>query len=143
MAKFSELRRNRRRSDRRFRPVIDEASAGGAQLDQRLLLSGVGKLGLHPEHSAARVEAIAARTSHHAKVQQTHYKRLTPTEKINAEYNAFVTAFNQQLDSYVASLNETSTGTTTVTATVTAALCSRLTDHRSGRCLSLRTGGHV
>jgi hypothetical protein len=64
---------------------------------------------------------LATRASHQAKVRQTHYQRLTPTEKINAEYSAFLTAFNQQLDSYVASLNETSTGTTTVSATVTVA----------------------
>jgi hypothetical protein len=121
MAKSSEQRGNRPRSDRRFRPVIVEANPGAAPLDQRLLLSGVGKLGLHPDHSAARVEASAKRAPHHAKAGPAHYKRLTPTEKINAEYNAFLTAFNQQLDFYVASLNETSTGTTTVSATVTAA----------------------
>jgi len=100
--------------------MIDEANAGSAPLDQRLLLSGVGKLGLHPEHSAARVEVLATRASHHAKAGQAHYQRLTPTEKINAEYNAFLTAFNQQLNSYVASLNQSSTGTTTVSAIVTA-----------------------
>ena len=53
--------------------------------------------------------------------QQAHYQRLTPTQKINAEYRAFLAAFNQQLDSYVASLNETSTGTTAVSAMVTTA----------------------
>ena len=114
-------RRNRSRSDRWFHPVIDQASPGSAPLDRRLLPSGTGKLGLHPEHSAARVEAPAAHASHHAKAAHTTSKRVTPNEKINAEYNAFVTAFNQQLDFYVASLSETSAGTTTVSATVTAA----------------------
>jgi hypothetical protein len=121
MAKFREQRRNRPRSDRRFRPGIAEANAGGVPLDQRLLLSGVGKLDLHPEQSRARVEDSAKRAPHHAKAGPAHYQRLTPTEKINAEYNAFLTAFNQQLDFYVASLNETSTGSTTVSATVTTA----------------------
>jgi hypothetical protein len=121
MAKFPEQRRNSSRADRRFRPVIVEANAGGAPLDRRLLLSGVGKLGWHPEHSAARVEALAARASHHAKVGHRHDQRLTPIEKIDAEYSAFLTAFNQQLNSYVASLNQTSSGTTTVSATVTVA----------------------
>jgi len=120
MARFSEQRRNRPRSDRWFRPVIDQANAGGAPLDQRLLLSGGGKLGSHPEHSAAHVEPLAARASLHAKV--THpLKRLTPVAEINAQYTAFLTAFNQQLDSYVVSLNQQSTGTVTVSATVTAA----------------------
>ena len=120
MAKYNEERRYRPRSNRWFRPVIDEASSGSAPLDRRLLLSGVGKLGLHPNHPAARVEAKAAHASHHAKVAHTHQSRVTPTAKINAEYNAFLTAFNQQLASYVASLSETSSGTFTVSATVTA-----------------------
>jgi len=89
-------------------------------LDQRLLLSGGGKLGLDPEHSAARVEPLAARTSRHAKGGHAQ-KRVTPAAEINAQYTAFLTAFNQQLESYVESLNQTSTGTVTVSATVTAA----------------------
>jgi len=89
-------------------------------LDQRLLLSGGVKLGLHPEHSVAHVEPLAARASLDAKVGH-RYKRLTPAAEINAQYAAFLTAFNQQLDSYVASLNQQSTGTVTVSATVTVA----------------------
>jgi hypothetical protein len=121
MAKYNEKRRHRPRSDRWFRPVIDETSPGSAPLDRRLLLSGVGALGLHPKHLAARVEAKAAHASHHAKAVPTRHKPVTPSQKINAEYNAFQTAFNQQLNSYIASLNETSSGNTTVSATVTAA----------------------
>jgi hypothetical protein len=122
MAKYNEERRYRPRSDRWFRPVIDEASSGSAPLDRRLLLSGAVKHGLHPEHLAARVEAHpAARAPHHAKAEQKQENRLTPSQKINAEYAAFLTAFNQQLDSYVASLSESATGTTTVATTVTTA----------------------
>src|ERR1017187_9487444 len=120
MARFREQRRNRPRSDRWFRPVIDEANAGGAPLDQRLLLSGGAKLGLQHEHSATHVEPLAERASLHAKVGYPQ-KRLTPAAKITAEYAAFLTAFNQQLTSYVSTLNQTSTGSVTVSATVTAA----------------------
>ena len=111
----------RPRRHRWFRPVIDDASPGSAPLDRRLLPSGAGKLGLHPEHLPARIEAKAAHASHHAKASHTTSRRVTPNEKINAEYNAFLTAFNQQLDFYVASLSESSTGTTNASATVTAA----------------------
>ncbi len=125
MANFSKQRRNRPRNGRVFRPMIDEASVGSSPLDQRLLLSRVGEPGLHPEHLAARVEASTARAGHHAKGgEQSHYKRLTPTDKIDAEYSGFLAAFNQQLESYVASLNETSTGTTVVSATLTTAYVS-------------------
>ena len=120
MAKLNEKRRNRLRGDRRFRPVLHEASPASAPLDRRLLLARLGELSLHSVHLAARVEAQAARSSHHAKTAQTHFARLTPSEKINAEYTAFLAAFYQQLDSYVASLSETSSGTTAVSATVTA-----------------------
>jgi hypothetical protein len=118
MAKFSEQRRNHPRRDRWFRPVIDEASTGGSPLDRRLLLSA-GLRG--PERLTVHVVHQAARASHHAKAGQPHGQRLTPTEKINAEYNAFLTAFDQQLASYIGSLNQTSTGKSTVSATVTAA----------------------
>ena len=76
---------------------------------------------LHPEHSARRVEARDAHASHHATAAPTLPKRVTPSQKINAEYDAFVAAFNQQLDNYVASLSESASGTTNVATTVTAA----------------------
>ncbi|MFI5454624.1 MAG: hypothetical protein ACHRXM_04160 [Isosphaerales bacterium] len=89
-------------------------------MDQRLLLNGGGKLGLVPEHSVTHVEPLAARASLHAKAGHPQ-KRLRPAAEINAQYTAFLNAFNQQLNSYVASLNQSSTGTVTVSATVTAA----------------------
>jgi len=88
-------------------------------LDERLLLSGGGKLGLDLEHTAARVEPLAPHASVHRKTGHPP-KRLTPAAEIDAQYTAFLNAFNQQLESYVESLNQTSTGTVTVTATVTA-----------------------
>ena len=123
MTKFSEWRRDRLTTDRRFRPVLDEASPGSAPSDRRgPLLARLGRAGLaHGEHSAARVEAQAAHAPHHAKAAQTHFARLTPSQKINAEYSAFLAAFNQQLDLYVASLSETSSGQAAVSATVTQA----------------------
>lgn len=71
-----------------------------------------------PKIAAASTASIAG---HPKSGQPAHYQRLTPIQKINAEYNMFLTGFNQQLNSYIASLNETSTNTTTVSAMVTTA----------------------
>jgi hypothetical protein len=73
------------------------------------------------EHKAER--AATARAKHHASAQDPP-QRLTPIAEINSVYTQFQQAFNTQLDSYVASLSETSTGQTTVTAVVTSAYTS-------------------
>jgi hypothetical protein len=121
MTKFSHRRHNIQRSPRRIRPVIDGASARAVSLDQRLLLSAVASVGLHPKHSALPVEAPAAHSPHHGKAGKSHSQRLSPTAQIKAEYSAFLAAFNQQLESYVVSLNEASTNNVVVSATVTTA----------------------
>ena len=112
-------------------------------MDQRLLLSGGGKLGLHPEHSAARCRAHGRAGFSSKPRSDIHYKRLTPTAEINAQYTAFLTAFNQQLDSYVASLNQTINRHGHGFRDGDGGLRRRLTDHRGGRCLGLRARGHV
>jgi hypothetical protein len=63
---------------------------------------------------------LARRASHHAHASHAP-KRLTPVAEINAQYAAFLAAFNNVLNSYVTSLNTQSTGTVTVSAMVTAA----------------------
>ena len=65
----------------------------------------------------AHVEQHAA---HHAKPGHQQ-GRLTPVAEINAQYDAFLAAFNNVLDSYVASINGPSTTTVAVSSAVTAA----------------------
>ena len=120
MAELGEHGRICRRSDRRFRPVLDHASAGSVPLEERQLLSAVAIAGKEAGHKSAHFSARAARESQRAAAEHAP-KRLTPAAEINKQYSAFLTAFNEQLDNYVASLSQESTGAVTVSSTVTAA----------------------
>jgi hypothetical protein len=119
MANFSERRRSRQRAERRLRPCVDDAGQGSGSLDRRVLLSGGARLLEAVEHKAA-LHAASSRAKHRDTTAQAT-KRLTPIQEINSVYTQFQQGFNTQLDSYVASLSESSTGTTTVTAVVTSA----------------------
>ncbi len=124
MAKLDERHRGSRSRACRFRPAFDDAGAGSGPLERRLLLSGGA--GLAKEHTAAHVESLHAKANHHVKA--AHHakaphppKRLTITAEVSATYAAFLSAFNMQLASYVASFEEQSAGTVPVTTTLTAA----------------------
>ncbi len=121
MAQLSDARRSRRRIDRRFRPGVDQAGAGSVPLEERQLLSGAAGMGLVAGHKAAHVVVLSARASHRAQAEHAKPKRLTPAAELTKQYSAFLTAFNQQLDYYVASLTQQSTGSVTVSTTVTSA----------------------
>ena len=54
------------------------------------------------------------------KTGQAASSRVTPAQEINNQYAQFLATFQTVAESYVQSLNETSTGTTTVSATLTA-----------------------
>lgn len=113
-ANLSDHGGSRRRIDRWFKPAVDGANDRSLLLEHRLLLSAGARA---PEHLIAHVEQHAA---HHAKPGHQQ-GRLTPVAEINAQYDAFLAAFNDVLDSYVASINEPSTTTVAVSSVVTAA----------------------
>jgi hypothetical protein len=111
--------RKRRRTERRCRPRLDCANVGSFALEPRVLLNASAATTLNSERSAERVEQSAARRSH--QVRTNHLpRRLTPAQKIRAEYSAFETAFNTVLGAYVQSINEQSTGHVAVSTTVVA-----------------------
>jgi hypothetical protein len=113
MVKFNNRRRSLQRIERRFRPIVEDAGHESGSLDRRILLSGAAGLISMVELRAA------ARAQHHASAVHAS-KRLTPIAEINSAYTQFTQAFNTQLNSYIASLNESSSGTVTVTAVVTS-----------------------
>jgi hypothetical protein len=119
MAKFSEQTRNRRRARRRFRPGLDLGSEGATVLDRRLLLSLALTMGVNPGHPAARVMRLAGHVHHNGKVHHPP-RRPTLAQEINSQFAAFLAAFRVVEESYVASINEQSTGMITVSANVTA-----------------------
>jgi hypothetical protein len=117
MADLTDQRRIRRRTNREFRPTVDPSSQGSASLEVRELLSGGVSLGVDAGPAAAQVHVPAA---HRAKASHPP-KRLTPAQAINAQYTAFLAAFNQQLNFYVESLSEQSTGSVNVSTALSAA----------------------
>jgi hypothetical protein len=121
MAEVTKERRSRRRNDRRFRPVVDPGSFGSVLLEGRQMLSGGVSLGLDAGPKAAHAIALAARASRHAAKVAHAPKRLTPAQEVNAQYTAFVAAFNQQLNFYIQSLTQQSSGSVTVSTTLSSA----------------------
>jgi hypothetical protein len=110
-------RGQRRRIDRRCRPVLDHGTGDSFALEPRLLLSGTAIGRAHASAVSRHGDRSAASNSHHAKASHPA-TRLTPVQKINQEYASFTTAFNNVLDSYVQSINEQSTGQVSVSTTV-------------------------
>jgi hypothetical protein len=115
MAEFNRHSRSRRV----FRPVLARANDGAAALDRRVLPSG-GK-DAHAGIAVSMPEpAIAAPRGALALPAVRHAKRLPPMQEINAQYAAFLAAFREIENLYVATLGQTSNATVPVTATVTA-----------------------
>ncbi len=116
----------RRRKSVRFRPVVDPACEGGANLERRLMLSADAAPGAHV---SLRVHHARPLAHHVARVHATHATststnaasgRVTPAQEINKQYQVFLQNFQAVEDSYVQTLNQQSTGTITVTTTLTA-----------------------
>lgn len=101
------MRKNRRRTLIRFRPVVDLSNDGALRLDRRLLLSADSANATHSEH---------VRASSHSRASG----RVTPAEEINSQFAQFLIAFQAVEESYVQTLNQSSTGTVTVSTTLTS-----------------------
>jgi hypothetical protein len=118
MNEFRKRRAGQRRADRRFRPVVSAACEGSAPLDRRVLLSADFRTSMRQEHAAAFL--MGGRESHsHESVAKHAPKRLTPIAEVNLQYAKFLADFDAVLESYVESLDETSTNTVFVSTTVT------------------------
>ena len=113
-------KRHRRRNVIRFQPLLDLASEGAVVLDRRLLLSADSARAGPRRPSCERSSRCDPPSHARSKHGKAASSRVTPAQEINNQYAQFLAAFQTVAESYVQSLNETSTGTTTVSATLTA-----------------------
>lgn len=88
-------------------------------LDPRLLLSGGLARDVRPGHPAVPHARPAAHSTAHPKMHP-HRLRVGVEREINTVFQQFVAGFQQQVESYIQSLSEQSTGMVPVTATVAA-----------------------
>jgi hypothetical protein len=113
---MADIRRhNQSRADREYRPALDSAGIAIDPLESRVMLSHAG-----PAHT----RLVEARAAHAAEVAQEHAaaaasKKATPIQEITTQYAIFTANLNEQLDAYVASLNESSSSIVSVSTTVT------------------------
>ena len=87
--------------------------------DRRLLLSADAARAGHAGHHASD-RPVRSPVDARTKTGHAASSRVTPAQEINNQYAQFLAAFQTVGESYVQSLNESSTGTTTVSATLTA-----------------------
>ncbi len=116
---FSPGQCRRMRIDRRLRPALSGDAQGVVELEPRLLLSATAEPASSAAHLAAQVRHQARLELQHEKKANPH-KRLTPNQKLNAEYAAFTAGFVKVLNDYVQSIDEQSTNLVTATTTVTS-----------------------
>jgi hypothetical protein len=113
--------RRRTRIERSTRPTLGHSSGGSSPLEARTLLSVIHVSAGHSHNAAHHAEHAAAHEVHHTKPAAHSSRRTQPRQEINAQYQAFTTAFNNVLAAYVQSINEESSGKVSVNTTMTAA----------------------
>jgi hypothetical protein len=111
--------RVRCRLHHRFRPDVSLTSDRAMILDRRQLLSGGLTADVGDLHTHVHLAHRAAPVSHHAKADPPS-KRVGPAQEINTQFANFLAAFRVVEQSYVSTLNQTTTNTITVSAGVTA-----------------------
>lgn len=111
--------RQRRRLHQRFRPDVSRASDRAMILDRRQLLSGGLTADVSHLHAPHHIAHPAEHASHHPKARPAS-TRVGPAQEIKTQYAKFLAAFRAVEESYVSTLNQTTTNTVSVSATVTA-----------------------